>query len=513
MTISIKRNELVSTQTRNKLGVRKIGKLLSDGSNNTGKGGGISVGGVIDAAKGLINGLKGFLLGALKLAGSGISFTFSSLWGLFVSGAVTLFNYDFNQTDEDIDSQIKSQWIGYSSIVGGAVGSALGWFTCGVLPTAAIFSFNPKMAAYILATSGDEALDEMTAQVSSVVNAGVRTLSYTYFALEYKNIRKILRDKNSPLRGLIPGIENWGKKRGPVLSVAKFLDDRVESIQNPFLQAAVSSALEEWWDACVDAGFVIAGAADSFIWEQKIKRSVSSQIVEIIPNREAQNETILLSGSKQELKPAITSALATYNLIQNRDIGEIVGYPTNDEIRANVSEITVHVHYSSQKEPPFRVKGSQEVSLKIADVKRSKLDWQDIKNAADKSGYLWGPFLARAKMSNGRVITAYGATSAVAKNRVKEASVLTDADILVINVTEELKEGNRRVNPKLLKKARQVYPVKAVIVVQKISKLGDGKATLDGKNRITESYSFPLWTNNAPYNFEKEVNDLFTFGD
>jgi hypothetical protein len=315
------------------------------------------------------------------------------------------------------------------------------------------------------------------------------------------------------LRGLIPGIEKWGQKGQPVLSFAKALDDKVESIKNPFLQAATSSLLEEWWDACVDAGFVVAGAADSFVWEQKIKNQTSSQIIEITPNRQAENETIVLAGSKQELKPVITNLLATHKLIENRDIGDIVGYPTNDEIRANVSEITVHIHYSSQKEPPFRVKGAQRVVVKIADVKRAKLDWTDIKNAADKNGYLWGPFLARAKMSNGRVISAYGATSNTAKNRVKELSVLTDADILVINVTEELKEGNRRVNHKLLKKSTLVYPVKASIVVQKISKLNDGKATLDGKNRITETYSFPLWTDRAPFNFNKEVQELFTWGD
>lgn len=513
MGINLDRDSFSGVQVRKKIGLRKIGKLLSDGSQSDGGGGGFSVGGIVKFVKRFISGLGGFLLGVVKLVGAGISFTFSSLWGLFVSGAVTLFNFNWNQTDEEIDSQIKSQWIGYSSIIGGALGSALGWFTCGVLPTAAIFSFNPKMGAYILAQGGDEALDEMTSQLASVVNAGIRSLSYTWFSLEYKNLRKILRDERSPLRSLIPNIDKWGKKGQPVLSFAKALDDTVSSIKNPFLQAGVSSLLEEWWDACVDAGFVVAGAADSFVWEQKLKNAASSQVIEITPNRQAENETILLSGDKRELRPIITSTMATYNLIKNRDIGEVVGYPTKDEIRANVSEITVHIHYSSQKEPPFQVKGSQRVMMKIADVKRAKLDWQDIKDAADKNGYMWGPFMANAKMSNGRVITAYGATSAGATNRVKEASVLTSAKIFSINVSEEKREGNRRTNPKLLKNPRMVYPIKAVIVIQKVSQLGDGKATLDGKNRVTESYSFPLWTKEAPFNFDKEVQDLFTSGD
>ncbi len=512
MTIQIKKSDLPSVKIRQSIGIRLIQSLDIQGqSKDSGEDNSVVVGTLKKLASIGFGSLKGFLLGVAKRLLSGLAFSFTNLFSLLVGTSIFLFNFNWNISDEDIDAQVKSIWLSYASVIGGASGQALGFFTCGLVPATTMFAFNPAMGAFVLKKFGEEAIDEMTAQLVAVINATVRSSAATGFYLSYKGVRKILRNPGSPLRALIPGIDKWGKKGGAIISGAKFVEDRVESIKNPFLKNFTESLLEETWDGCVEAGFIVAGAADQFIAMQKAAQiAAQAQIVEIIPNRKAEKESLVLSGTKQELKPMITGILATHQLLQNRDVGEIVGYPVNEEIKAHASAITVHFTYGSKKEPPFRIKDNTTARYKISDVKRSKLDFQTLLQAADKNGYQWGRFLAVAKLSNGRRITAYGGTADAAKNRVMEFLPLQSADLLVINVTEETKTGNRAKNLNLNKNTELIYPQKCSIVVQLVTKLDNGKSSNDGLNRLTNTYSFPLWTQEKPPDFAERLRELFT---
>lgn len=501
--IILKAKELYSRIERVKIGVREIQKIQPDGSlKKRDDGGPLGF---------LLGGLKGFLTQTLSLVFAGLSFSWTALWGTFVSGVTFLWNFNWNISDKDIDSQIKSIWLSYASQLGGLAGNSLGYFTCGILPATSMFAFNPAMAAYVINYAREDIVDELASNLAQAIRSTVQATAQTGFYIAYKNIRKVLRDGNSPLRKLIPGIDKWGKSGGPVVSIAKGYEKAIDKIPNPFVKNFTESLLEEWWEGCVEAGFIITGAMDAFVWEQKSQnKQLSTEVIEVIPDREAPNEAIVLSGNKPQLKSAITTTLAVHQLIQNRDIGYLVGYPSEQDIMPHPSEITLHIHYSSQKESPFQVKGAIAPYVKISNVKRSKLDWEQIKLIADKNGYQWGRFLAIAKMSSGRKIKSYGATDAIAKNRVMELSAFTDDDIQVINTLEETGRGGKIVNPKLRKEARQVYPFKAVIVVNRIVTIENGVATNDGKNRVQKQYKFFLWQEEAPIDFNRKVQELFT---
>jgi hypothetical protein len=116
-------------------------------------------------------------------------------------------------------------------------------------------------------------------------------------------------------------------------------------------------------------------------------------------------------------------------------------------------------------------------------------------------------------MSSGRQLNVFGATSAIAQDRVQKLSVLTSDKINVVNVLEMTGRGGEFINPALRKKPTQVYPIKAIIVVNRITKLDEGKPREDGKNRLQETYEFPLWTDEAPSDFNKRVAELFVKGD
>lgn len=511
MTIELKRDDFPALKIRKKIGVRKLGTIRSDGSSD-GSGNGGSIGsGITRLITGTLGALKGVLVGAAGIIMRAFEFSFTTAWALFVDTAVFLYNFNWNITDEEIDQGIKSQWLSFASLLGGAAGESLGFFTCGVLPTASLFAFNPAMAAYVLRETQDEFIDELAGQLAGIIMATARSTAVTGFYLAYKNIRKAARDPNNPIGRLIPGLGRLGQKGSPVLSLAKTVDDKVESIKNPFVRTFVESFLEEYWEGCVEAGFIVAGAMDSWVWQQKTaQKAAQAEVVEIVPNRLAEKEAIVLSGTKQELKPMITGILATHQILQNRDVGQWVGEPIEYDFRAGVSDITVHLHYVNKKEPPFYGKNIRKAVVRISDCKRSQLNYETILRLADPTGYQWGRFMATGKLSNNRKIVVSGASPEIAKSRVYDLLPLQSAELLVINIVEHTKEAKRKVNTDLQREATQIYPEKAVIVVQNETATGKGKAHNDGKNRALKTYSFPLWTGIEPADYKESIRDLFS---
>jgi hypothetical protein len=88
----------------------------------------------------------GFLIsGAVQL----LSFSWTKLWGWIVGGVTFITNFNWNVTDEDINQQIEGLWNSFGGILGSAVGRAIGWISCGLVPAATIMTFNESLATHL----------------------------------------------------------------------------------------------------------------------------------------------------------------------------------------------------------------------------------------------------------------------------------------------------------------------------------------------------------------------------
>jgi hypothetical protein len=507
--------ELSSRVIRVKLtkdhGVRSISTLDSIGSGLAQKDNFV-IGTLKKIGGAVFGGLKGFVFGALKESLRFLTFSFSKLWGLLISGVNFIYNYNWNITDDDIDKQVKQSWINFAGVLGGEVGESLGFFTCGVLPAATTFAFNEPLGLYLLERVGEEFAEELALNISIVLQQGIRSASTSAFSFYYKNIRKILKQKDSPLRKFIPQktLDNWGKKGAPVLSFASKVEAKIDSISDPMKKAFVDNLREGLYDGCIEGGYILAGALDSWYLQQRQQAEKNRQeIIEIVPNREEDSEIIVLAGNRTELKPAITNILATHQLVQNRDVGMIAAQPIDEWLSKQRSDIMVTITYYNCAKPPIPQKDRIRAIYKISHVSRSKISFLEIKNAAGKNGYNYGRFKAEASLDKGGFIYCYAASSAEAKSQVESLAQLSSAEILRINITEETKTGKRRTNKKLQKESARIYPYCATIFVNRETAV-DGKAFADGKNRKQEMYRFFLWKDNAPNDFAAQIAKLFS---
>lgn len=482
---------------------------------------------------GIVGTIFNFLGGGLKFAGwlvagalGFLSFSFSSLFGLFVSAITFIDNFDWNASDAQLDMGLETAWSQFGGILGGAVGNTLGWLLCGLGTASGIFLFNEPLGLYLLKEVGEEAFDEILASMRNVLYYSFRLATRAFFVGAYKNLRKlakkILLDPDSDISAMLKGIlglsddaiKSWGSGKQPwILSQKR--ENAIESIKSPFWENFVEEGLEEFSDACIESGYVIAGGLDSWFAAQKLTQNTllgQERAIEITPNRAAENERIVLVGKENLLRDAIPVALAQYQMVENRDVGQIMGEPMRDYIRKTPSTLSLKIQLFSVPEPPWVTaegKAPRRVQITIPDLDRTKVDWASIKLAVGGSnGYMWGRFRAVAKLSNGSNMVVYAGSSSEAKDRLQALLLLSNATIVTLTVSEEQKEGARLQYKALYKENTQVYPGYVTILNrQKVLNEDSGVATLSGvyKNRRGR---LELWTKEKPEDWDTQVQEL-----
>lgn len=254
-----------------------------------------------DGLTSFYNGIERFgqslMRSALNFLGNVLKFSWSGLWGQITRGGLFLINFNWNITDTQIDEQIKQAEIALASARGSLAGTSLGFAVCGLIPTATIAVFNEPLALYMMKELGEEAADEISSTLASLVSLQLQqTIRRGFFAL-FKNYRTLFRGAAIGFAQILVGagvltqdsVDKANKKRNEPWSIANALEDSIESIKDPIQQAYAEEFWDEFQDSCIEAGFVVAGAADSYFAMQKLANASilgTERIVEIQPIRD-----------------------------------------------------------------------------------------------------------------------------------------------------------------------------------------------------------------------------------
>jgi hypothetical protein len=501
------KGKLLSKEVRSKVGSRIIPSIdkLGGGIKSSASGGGLSGGlnTVVSGIGSLLGGFSGFIFGALKKALT-FAWSFTAIFSYLIQASIFLYQFDWNASDQELDKALQGQFLGWASQVGGAVGGALGYFACGILPVAGIAAINPAAAAYIIAKNGDEAFEEMQGYLISIIRSSFRIAAQASFIQIYKGVRSILKASPS-VKKMFPQIDKWGHKDGARFTLSNIVEKKVESIKNPMMRAFTESAIEEFFEGCIEGGFALTQAMDSYVYEQNLKNKAGvSELLEIKPHRDS-NEVIHLAGTREQLKPVLTQTMANYSLIKNRDIGDIITTPTEFYVQHASKKqdcLNLHIHMRHKKEPPFRTNDPnyQQVAIAIPDVPLSKLDFNDIKKAIGVNGWTYGKFLARCTLDNGREFHVYASTSSEAEGKAEDLAKLSNAQVNTINVTEMTNKGKRKMLPNQQKNVVRVYPFR-IVITRTVQKMGVPKQQ--------RSVKIDIWREEKPIDFDEKIRSLF----
>ncbi|MBD1917165.1 MULTISPECIES: hypothetical protein [Cyanophyceae] len=516
------------TLTSNQLFSRGISTQIG---RATGKAGNL-LDRIVQAGKKIANvvtfgNLKGFLIGAALAQIPSLIFSLSNLWSMFTSAAIELYYFDWNIPDDRLDQQAKARWSAYGGILGGTAGNALGYFACGIVPATSLFAFDERLASYVLREVSTEAFEELTAQLSNVLRMSFRNLGRQTAGWLYKGARRWLKDPKNPIGGLLFGAnadnvrKTWGEKNAPSWSFASAVDEKVEKIPSQFWQNFTEELIEEAIDACIEAGYVVSNSIEGYYAQQKLAQTLTNErqrVVEVQPNRQNDAEKFVLAGPESELRGQLTTILTTHQMVEDRDIGQVVGQPLDDYVRPRpFNGIRLQFQMKSLNSPPYQRVGNQRlvsVQVQISDVSRAKIDWEKLIFACGgRNGYLWGRFRAHAILDNGHPLTVYGGTAKEAEDRLMAFLTLTTAEITTISVTEEKKQAERLKNPKLYKETTRIYPAYVTIINRERTLAKDlGRRSRDG-NYIDKRSRIDLWRQTKPANFDEVVRELLRRSD
>jgi mannitol/fructose-specific phosphotransferase system IIA component len=490
-------------------------------------GGGNFIDKLFQAGKEIVNvvtggNLKGFLIGAALAQIPSLIFSLSNLWSIFTTSAIELYYFDWNIPDDRLDQQAKARWQIYGSLLGGTAGSAIGFFACGIVPASSLMVFNEDLATYVLREVGEEAFEELTFQFAYALRLSVRNLGRQALGWLYKGARSWLKDPENPLGRLIFGPrfeevrETWGAADAPSWSFAQAVEDRIEKIPSTFWQNFTEELIEEAIDACIEAGYVVSSSVESFYARQRMAQSFSREpqrVVEVKPDRSNDAEVIVLAGPESQVRGHLPAVIATHQILADRDLGQLIGQPVDDYIRPRPFDgLRLQFKLYSLKTPPYARRGVQrlvEVTVSVSDVSRAALDWDKLRFACGgQNGYIWGRFRAHAILSNGHPLTVYGGTPDEAEDRLRAFLQLSTTEIKTISITEEKKEAQRLINPKLYKETTRVYPAYVSIINRERTLSFDlGKRSRDG-NYVDKRARFDLWRATKPPDFEDKLIEL-----
>lgn len=467
-SIIFERNSLASNVTRNLIGDRVI-NLAEDLASSEGEGGIVS---------------RIFNFGK-KLVGFGVSAIFSfagwsltAIWDFAVDAYYEIIYFDWNQTDAEIEAQLRQNDVLLSGSLGRLAGTGAVWLTGVAVSSALTFKF-PVLAGRVALELAEEGGQEIRSALTSFLLTARNVAVQNMLLGGLVNARRLKAFRQQPSTG----------ERKP-WTIAEAIDERIDSISNENLRAFVRGFAESAEDAIIEMGYVVAYTIDDFYESQRtVQEDLLGQDRDLIitPDTRVEGEEFILRSPQDLIISDTQQLLNQHQLIYNRDVGQITGMPEDDFVSARPQRRKLRIVFKSVAKPPWKnADGSRakETKLCIPDVKVA-LSWETLKNGIPK--YTFGRFRVTAYLDNGRCMVVYGASFAEAKQQILTLMLLSTANITNWTQGEEVPSVQwRRKEPTL------VYPAYCKLIY------GDVLPSGELRSNRKESQRVVLWTDTEP---------------
>lgn len=442
----------------------------------------------------------------------------AGIWGIITNGIQNIWRFDWNAADAELLALCESRNEAIAAAWGSLTGQGIGWLAgiavgYGVSLVVPVIG-SAALARYIAGKTAEEAVEELAPAFRNVfllTSSNLITNATINFYINYRRFLKNL--PHNTLVGIfgddtanfITNVWGRGTQGGTKLSFsAYFIEEPVERIDNKLIKTFVENLLEEAWDSFVEAGFVVASQLDTAYSQQKLNNQNqlgTQRSCELVLDTRAPDEKLYFQNVPQQvLIPAVQQTINIHRMIHNRDIGQIVGQPADEWIRAKPHYRQLVILFYAKERPPWRDTTGKMVKraiYSIPDVKTG-VTWQEIKSAAKP--FTWGRFRATANLDNGRQMAVYGGSPEEAKKVLNSLMMLSTAKILTLSVTEEEIRPTR-----LRKSATKMYPVYGTLLARRDSVTGRGLPTLDNRVLSEKEVRFDLWVQTEPKNMPQLI--------
>lgn len=480
--VFINRDSLASKVTREFLGERTFDDLASsflpNSSGGSGGGGGGFLGFLFNAGKKF----GGFLIKGL------ISFATWSIGGIIQwawQKIQELTNFDWNQSEEDIKTTISSNNRSMGTQLGTQIGKGTVWLASIIISGSFVAKF-PVVASRLSIELAREGGQQMSSGLFSTLGNVAETA-----------IESILLGIYGQARKLITGKESTNKDRKP-WTIAQATNNVIEKIPgNQFIKGLVSGTFEGVIDALTDVVYTISYSLDDHFEAVREANEFFEEpirTVEVYPDANS-DEHIIITDIQSNAETSIYQYLSTHQLVNNRDIGTVVGQPYDEWYTLQPQSRKLTIEFNANEKPPFvdtSGKLTRRVQISIPNVK-SGISWNDLKAITP---FTWGNYMARGVFEDRRQMTVWGSSQSEAKNTLLELAKFSSKSIIQVSVSHPEIQ-----NPTRIKRPTRVYPVYASMLVRKNVPSSGNTTLIDGQNREMARKRIEIWKDDPPTNF------------
>lgn len=449
MAINLVKSQLRSTTVRKQIGRNGIRRIGSSYTPTTTKEG--FLGGIWNQLKGLGGWIVEKVSGVLR------KINFTKIWDWIVSGFNTIWTFNWQQTDAEIDKKIAADWQAVSVRMAGLTGRAFGHLVCGFIPAASMAVINEPLAVHLLQQVGEEALQDLSNELNSfLMQAGQATLN-TAARKTFKNIRRLIKkaNRNPAFRNTISAfinptiIDQWGEEEGKEWSFQSAFQRQIEKLPEPW-QERVEEFVDEFSDACIESGYVIAGGLDEFFGLNAATQDTFSpfgqeRTIEFYPDRDVKSEKFILKGKEALVKSQVIDIVNQKQLLDNREIS--INLPTEEWGRIPVTEsvnIEIEFEFYKFEEPPYwskeRRKDNGRQRIKIPNINRTSIKFERLQKAFRITPFDSGTIKAIITWESGRS-TKFWCRSESEGKRVAQEFESFSKDKIVFPLVFESRHG------------------------------------------------------------------------
>ena len=450
--------------------------------------------------------------GLFGLAKWGLSkINFGRIWGWLVNRAARLAVFDWNQTDIEIANLQRGNTVSMFAIWGSATGSTLGWLT-GIGVGYAIGLTVPvlggsTLARAIASATSAEAIDEIQGVLRAAISQTVEVAASNTLLEGYKRLRGLIKRVPPSVLATYFGPENakfmlevWGKDGAPSLTFAGSVETAIDRIDSGKVRAFVENAVEEYIDSFIESGYIVANELDAAYQQFKMQNqrngSDAARAVTIIPDTSAPHERFYVEGTEANVKERVKQTITNLRAIGHRDVGEIVGQPIGEYLRAQPHRRKATVIFKSidgraTTLPDGTIARRAEYTIPDLEL---VVNWNELKRAVRP--YNWGEWRATANLDNGRQMAVYGATGGEAERKLRDLLTLSSAEIVTLSISQEKDRDFR-----LRKRTTRMYPYRLKLLVRRYDPDGSSYIDADGNAYSDNNFRIPLWPDEEPPEF------------
>jgi hypothetical protein len=448
-----------------------------------------------DDGSGLIDGIRSafdFVGGALRFLGTVWEktigalipdFSLQSLWDLVIEAYFEIKNFDWNQTNAELQAAKEANDIAIESAKGQLAGKALVWgvgslVVGGVAMKWPIFAGN--MALEVIREGADETA------------AATRNLITSFASVKFKNllIDSLLTARRLEWLGQKDVYSFENKKPW---TIAGEIEERLEKIEDKGERAYWTSYIDAVEDSIIDLGYVITYQLDDHFAGQKasLEPPVETQReILLYPDPNNREEYFYLQGEQSSVIEQVSTVMTTRATIESKDVGTIVSQPYEEWVRASPKRRNLQIQFFNKKEPPYKYPDGKRVNPAVCNIPDPKSSsWGTIKAACKP--YTSGNVQTTIRLDNGRSMSVWAVSKEEGLNHLKSLLTLSTARMVGNPVHSEVDDS--LLPPEQRKRPKQMWAGKGAISVAK-STIGVADPTLrNAQNLKYAKKPFKLW--------------------